>query len=372
METVVEAAVLHRLSMPLRLPFETSYGREERRELLLVEVRTPDGDMGWGECVAQARPLYSPETVDTAALMLVREILPRVLGRPWSHPAEVWEWLTPVRGHPMAKFALEGAVWDLYARRLGRPLAAVLGGTRQEVAAGVSLGMAPLSALLDQVRGWVERGYRRVKIKIAPGRDRETLAALRQAFPGLALMADANGAYRWPQDAARLEALDDLDLLMLEQPFPPEDWEAHAALQARLRTPLCLDESIGSLAEARRAVALGACRVINVKPGRLGGFTPALALEAWARQAGVPLWCGGMLETGVGRALNVALASLPGFTLPGDLSASERYWEEDIIDPPVTLTPDGTIRVPEAPGAGWTVDPRRLARYERWSRTLRV
>lgn len=262
----------------------------------------------------------------------------------------------------MARAGLEAAFWDLLARQAGLPLARYLGGIRDRVPVGVSIGLQPTDELLlEKIRGYLEEGYQRIKVKIKPGRDVEMIAAIRRVFPEILLMADANSAYRL-EDADRLAALDEFHLMMIEQPLHWDDLYEHSLLQARLRTPICLDESIHTARHARAALEMGACRIINIKPGRVGGLLEAKRIHDLCHARGIPVWCGGMLETGIGRAANVALASLPGFTLPGDLSASDRYYHEDLIDPPFVLNPDGTLSVPPGPGLGVHIDRRKVDR----------
>lgn len=355
----IDRVDLLRLTMALRHPFVTSFGPQYERDVVLVRVRG-DGVDGWGELVAARDPAYSEETVATALSIMRDHLLPRLLGRDITDPRDVATWWPRVRGNPMAKAAIEMAVWDAWSAATGRSLAAVLGGTRSAVPAGVSVGIADSTgALLDRVAAFVEQGYVRIKLKIAPGSDVERVSAVRERFPDVVLMADANSAYTLA-DADHLAKLDAFDLTMIEQPLAHDDIIDHATLASHLATPLCLDESIRSADDARRAVQIGACRIINCKPGRLGGLAESLALHDWGVATGVPLWVGGMLETGVGRLQNIALASLPGFTLPGDTSASDRYWEADIIDPPVTIRPDGTVAVPDVAGVDAAIDHERL------------
>ncbi len=357
----IDRAVLYLLAMPLVAPFRTSFGEERVRHALLVALEG-DGRTGWGECVAGSGPWYSGETVETARHVLLDFALPLLRGTEIGHPREIPGLLAPIRGHPMAKAALEAALWDLHAQGEGKPLASLLGGTRDRVPAGVSVGIQPdIPTLLARVGNYVAEGYRRVKLKIEPGWDLEPVAALRERFPDLPLSVDANAAYS-PRDAGHLQGLDRFGLLMVEQPLAYDDLLGHARLAEELATPICLDESISSPHRAWEALELGACRIINVKQGRVGGLSAALEIHELARERGVPIWCGGMLETGVGRALNVALASLPGFTLPHDISATDRYYHEDIAQPPFRLE-DGFIPVPRGPGLGVEVDLGRLHRY---------
>jgi O-succinylbenzoate synthase len=354
----VELAVLR---LPLVKPFETSFGRLDAREFVLVTVHDA-GARGIGECVADADPFYSSETTATARLVLEKYLVPAVLGQPIAHPRDLGERYRQVRGHRMAKAALEMAIWDLFARQASRPLHELLGAPRRPIAAGVSIGIQPsVDALVDRVTEELAAGYRRVKIKIKPGWDRGPVEAIRARFPDVALMVDANAAYSL--DAARsLAALDRFDLMMVEQPLDYDDLVQHARLQKSLQTPICLDESIKSPQTAADALELGACRIINIKPGRMGGLTPSMAVHELCVARGIPLWHGGMLESGIGRAHNLHLSTLPGFTLPGDVAASRRYFVPDLIDPPIEVGADGMIEVPPGPGIGVTPVPERVKR----------
>jgi O-succinylbenzoate synthase len=358
---IIQRLTLRHLRMTLRTPFETSFGRIQTRDCILIEAQA--GDLiGYGECVADADPGYSYETVQTAWHILRDFLAPAVLGRDFEAPQALHEQLGFVRGHPMAKAGLEMAFWDLLGKRDGRSLRAMLGGTQERVAVGVSVGLqASPEALVQVVGGYLAQGYRRIKIKIKPGRDTGDALAVRRAFPDLMLQVDANSAYRL-ETAQALHFLDDLNLLLIEQPLAEDDLWDHSQLQKRLRTPICLDESILSARHARQALEMNACRVINIKAGRVGGLSEGLAIHNLCLARGVPVWCGGMLETGVGRASNLALASLPGFTLPGDISASDRYYLEDITQERFTLNPDSTIDVPDRPGLGVTLDMAALER----------
>ncbi len=358
----IERVDLLHLRMQLRDKFVTSFGTQHERDVVLLRLHA-DGVDGWGELVAGRDPVYSEETVGSALTILRDYLFGLVIGRTVDDPRTIsaaWRW---IRGNAMAKAALEMAVWDAWSAATGTPLATLLGGTRTAVPAGVSIGLQDsTAALLERVEGYVEQGYARIKLKIAPGSDVEPVAVVRRRFPDIALMADANSAYTL-DDAGHLAQLDAFDLMMIEQPLAHDDIIDHAALAPRLRTPLCLDESIRTADDARRAHRIGACAIVNCKPGRLGGLTESLALHDWAIDAGVPLWVGGMLESGIGRLHNIALASLPGFTLPGDTSASDRYWDADIIDPAVTIAPDGTVAVPTVAGVDALIDHDRL----RWA-----
>ena len=361
----IDRVELRYLSLPMGQGFETSFGRTTRKDFLLLAV-SADGVTGYGECVADEDPYYLPETIGTVHHLLRDFLVPLALSREFDHPRDLWSAMAHVRGHEMAKATLEMAAWELEARRQGRPLYALLGGRGGAIAAGVSVGLqSGTAALVDAVAKEAAAGYQRVKIKIKPGRDVALVAALRARFPDLPLMVDANNAYTLA-DRPVFEALDAHRLTMIEQPLAWDDFVDHAALQRGLRTPLCLDESIRSTANARHALDLQACRVINVKVGRIGGFTEALALHELCVARGVPLWCGGMVESGIGRLANVHLQTLPGFTLPGDTSASARYFAEDLVDPPVTVSPAGTIEVPEGPGIGRDIVWERVERATKW------
>jgi O-succinylbenzoate synthase len=354
-----EVFELRRVRLPLVTPFRSAHGTEAIRDALLVRARAPEAE-GWGECVAMSTRGYAEEDVDGAHRAIADALAPRLLGVD-VRGIDVAERLSPVTGHPMAKAALEAAVLDAELRGSLAPvsLSRRLGGVRDRVPAGVAVGLHDtVDALVRAVGTYVDQGYARVKLKIEPGRDVDFVAAVRRAHPEVLLQADANECYTL-DDLDRLTRLDDFDLLLLEQPFPRDDLAGHVALAARLRTPICLDESIGSAADAETAVAAGACSVVNVKAGRVGGLLEAVRVHDVCRAAGARLWCGGMLETGVGRAANLALASLPGFTLPGDLSASDRYFERDVT-PPFVLD-DGHLAVPTGPGLGVEPDPAALA-----------
>jgi O-succinylbenzoate synthase len=365
----LERVEVRLLSLPLRRPFQTSFGRTTRKEFLLLSVHA-DGLTGLGECVADMRPDYLPETNQTALHVLRDFLWPSLGGRDLGRPEDVPDAFTHVRGHEMAKAALEMAVWDLFARRAGQPLGRLLGGDKAAIPAGVSIGLQEDErALVERVEEEVAAGYRRVKIKIEPGRDVSLVRAVRARFPEVPLMVDANSAYTLA-DTPTLAALDDHALTMIEQPLGYDDLVDHAALQRRLRTPLCLDESVHSAEDARRALDIGACRVINVKAGRVGGLTQSRAIEGHCRGRGVPVWCGGMLESGIGRLANVHLQTLPGFTLPGDTSASARYFEEDLVEPPVTVSAEGLIAVPTEPGLGHEVVWDRVERATVWKDEL--
>ncbi|MDT5295696.1 MAG: o-succinylbenzoate synthase [Acidobacteriota bacterium] len=340
--------------------FETSFGRTIERRIMLVRVEDGDGAEGWGECTAGEGPFYSEEWIDSAWEVSRDFLAPMVLGQEVESAAAVGGLMRRVRGNRMAKAAIETACWDMESKRLGVPLWRHLGGVQSEIPCGVSIGIQDShEALLEKIERELAAGYQRIKIKVKPGWDREVVERVRSRFPDTPLMVDANSAYTL-DDLPLLRALDEYGLMMIEQPLAYDDREDHAVLQRQLKTPICLDESIRSAEDARKAIALGACRVVNVKLGRVGGHAEAARVEAVCRRGGVPVWCGGMLEAGVGRAHNIALATLRGFTLPGDVSASARYWAEDIIEPPVNVTPRGTIVAPDAPGIGFEVRRDRI------------
>jgi O-succinylbenzoate synthase len=353
---------LRQIHLPLLFPFETSFGRTAERHIILIRLLDEEGAAGWGECVAEENPFYSEEWTGSAWPMLERYLAPLILQSPFESASEIDARFRHIRGNRMAKAAIESACWDLEARRRSLPLWQLLGGTRRELSCGVSIGLQESDdALLRTIERELAAGYQRIKIKIKPGRDLDSIAAVRDRFPDIPLMADANSAYTLA-DAPLLRRLDAFKLMMIEQPLAHDDLADHARLQRELATPICLDESIRSAADAAHAIDLAACRVINIKVGRVGGLTEARRIEQLCRERSIPVWCGGMLEAGIGRAQNIALSTLPGFTLPGDVSASSRYWEEDIIDPPVTVSPRGTITPPAGPGIGFAVNVDRIDR----------
>ncbi|MDP2497957.1 MAG: o-succinylbenzoate synthase [Candidatus Palauibacterales bacterium] len=362
-ELRVECVDLREIRLALRRPFRISSGTRHELRVLLVRLRSSDGTRVWSECVAEERPEYSPETVDTAWIALSEWLAPLIVGRSFDHPAAVDPLLADaVRGHRMARAALEMGAWNLAARRAGRPLADVLGGERREVETGISVGIQEdPDRLVERAREASRQGYRKVKLKIEPGADVEYVSTVREALgDDIALAVDGNAAYTL-DDVDRLRRLDDLGLLMIEQPLDREDLVRHARLQRELRTPICLDESITGPARAEDMLELGSGRIVNVKPGRVGGFGPSIRIHDLCMARDVPVWCGGMLETGIGRGYNVALASLPNFRLPGDLSPSARYWERDIVDPEWTMDDEGRVTVPrDRPGIGVEVDEDRV------------
>jgi O-succinylbenzoate synthase len=371
----IEILTLREISLTLKEPFQISSGTASERRILLVELEGEDGLVGWGECTAGELPNYGPETIDTAWHAIREWVAPRVLGQSFAGPEEIHPALNlDFRGHNMAKAAVEMGAWELAARIEGVPLAKKLGGTRDRIRVGISLGIQKSpKALVEKARAALERGYRKVKIKIKPGADLDYIRAVRDALgPEAPLMADANNAYTL-ETADNLVALDELKLMMIEQPLAWDDLTRHAELQKRLKTPICLDESITSVDRAADMIALGSGRIVNIKPGRVGGFLQSIAIHDLCAAHGIPVWCGGMLESGVGRAHNVALASLPNFTLPGDVSPSERYWDEDIVIPEWTMDREGWIDVPlDQTGMGVRVDRDRLEELTVRREVLRV
>jgi O-succinylbenzoate synthase len=367
---LIERIELRLLRLPLVRFFETSFGRVHDRSFLLVRVEG-EGECGWGECVAESQPYYSPETTRTAWHVIAEYVAPIVVGRRFDHPSGVFDALRRIRGHNMAKAAVEMATWDLFARQQGQPLARVLGGSGARIASGIAAGVSigiqdSLEQLVERVRIELAAGYRRVKIKIKPGWDLEAVETVRAAVGTIPLMVDANAAYRL-EDAAHLAHLDAFDLMMIEQPLDYDDIRDHAELQRRLRTAICLDESIHSVRAAGDAIAIGACRVINIKPGRVGGHGESIRLHDLAAAHAVPVWHGGMLESGIGRAHNIHLSTLSNFTLPGDVAASRRYYAPDLVEPGIEVRPDGTIAVPAGPGIGVAIAMDRVeaATHER-------
>jgi len=347
------------VKLPLVHFFETSFGRIDDKHFILVRV-DGDGVTGYGECVAEQDPYYSSETNATVWHIIEEFVAPRVLGVEFAHPRDVFPALKAIRGHNMAKAAVEMAAWDLFAKQRGEPLSRVLGGTSDRIASGVSIGIQrSLEELAAKVERELAAGYRRIKIKIKPGWDLDAVEAVRARFADVPLMVDANAAYT-SADAAHLAALDRYGLMMIEQPLDYDDIGDHAVLQRQLKTAVCLDESIKSVNIAREAIAAGACRIINIKPGRVGGFSESIRLHDLCAAHGIPVWHGGMLESGIGRAANIHLSTLPNFSLPGDVAASKRYFNPDLIDPPIEVAADGTIAVPQGPGLGVAICEDRI------------
>ena len=371
----IDRIVLREISLALKEPFRISSGIEYNRRILVLEITDHEGATVWAECVAQAFPNYTPETIDTAWLAIREWLAPRLLGRAIDGPEVVHQVLAEnIRGHNMAKAALEMGCWGLSAEIRQEPLSKVLGGTRDRIPTGISLGIQPKPELLvERAMAAVAAGYQKVKLKIQPGQDIEYVRAVRKAVgDDIELMADANAAYTI-EDADHLVAIDEFNLIMLEQPLGADDLLPLAELQRRLKTPLCLDESITDVKRARDMIKLESGRIINIKPGRVGGFSQSIAIHDVCRAAGIPVWCGGMLESGIGRAYNVALASLPNFSLPGDLSPSARYWARDVVTPEWTMGTDGLVAVPlDTPGLGVTVDVDFLETLTKRTETLRA
>ena len=362
----LQAVEMRRIHLSLVAPFETSFGVQTERDILLVKAITSDGE-GWGECVAGEEPTYSPEYVDGSQHVLIHHLLPRLFSEPRIEAADVGRLLRPVHGHQMAKAAIEMAILDAELRARGESFGKYFGAVRPAVDSGVSVGIHnAIPELLETVGDYVEQGYRRIKLKIKPGWDLEPVRAVRERFGNLPLQVDANTAYSL-SDAAHLALLDPFDLLLIEQPLPEEQVLAHAALARSVRTPICLDESITSAQAAADAIQLGACRIINVKPGRVGGYLEARRIHDVCAEHGVPVWMGGMLETGIGRAGNVSMAAMKNFTLPGDTSASDRYYKRDITAPFVLR--DGRLDVPAGPGLGVEVDLEFLESITHWKQT---
>lgn len=355
----IEKVILHRLNMELKTPFTTSFGTIHNKDFFIVEAIDEEGRSGFGESVAFSAPWYTEETTETVFHMIRNFLLPLLFKNPVQHPDEVSVLFRAIRRNPMAKASVEGAWWDLYAKKKEQPLAKLLGGKKKEIEVGVSVGVqVSVGAMLEQIEAYLTQGYRRVKVKIKSGKDIEIIQKIREVFPELQLMADANSAYTL-QDANHLKKLDAFSLLMIEQPLGYNDFAEHAELQKKLATPICLDESIASFHDAEQAIKLNACQVINLKIGRVGGLTEARKIHDLAVSKGIPLWCGGMLEAGIGRAHSLAISSLDGFVYPGDTSGSDRYWKKDLIKPEVTAE-YGVVKLPEEPGIGFAIDREQL------------
>jgi o-succinylbenzoate synthase len=360
MKLDLERIELREIELPLKWPFETSFGRTTRRRIMIVRTFDKSGAFGYGECTAPEDPFYNHETIDTAWLIVSKYVAPLLAAARIERADQVNAALARIRGNRMAKGGVEAAVWDLEAKLIGEPLWQRLGGTREEIACGVSIGLqASIEALLEKVARELEAGYQRIKIKIKPSQDITLVEAIRSKFPDIRLTVDANSAYTLA-DIDVLKQLDQYNLMLIEQPLAPGDLVDHAELQREIKTPICLDESILTVSDARHAHQLGSCKIINIKLGRVGGHAEARSIQEFCRKREVAVWCGGMLESGVGRAHNIAMSTLEGFTLPGDVSASARYWEEDIIEPPVTVSSRGTITPPAGAGIGYEVNERRV------------
>lgn len=366
----IESIGIHEVKLDLKHFFETSFARVTYEHFLLLEV-TVDGVTGWSECVAGDTPAYSSETVKTALHAIEDFIAPHVFGRNYDHPDAILPSLHHIRGHDMAKAAVEMGVWESYARQRGESLSTALGGTRKEIASGVSIGIQDsVAQLLEKIEHELSAGYRRIKMKIKPGWDLDVVRQVRGRFPDILLMVDANSAYSLA-DIELFQKMDELELMMIEQPLDYHDMWDHAKLQKAIRTPICLDESIHSVDDARRAIEMGATRIINIKAGRVGGLSSARDIQQLAAEHEIPVWCGGMLESGIGRAHNVHLSTLSNFTLPGDVSDSKRYFVEEIIEPPVEVRSDGTIAVPTGPGIGYDIQVDRIEKHRISHRVLK-
>jgi O-succinylbenzoate synthase len=367
----IDAVHLREINMPLAFPFETSFGLTTTRRILLVEIES-DGLTAWGECVAGEHPYYSDESIDTAWIITETELAPRLIGAELIGGGGCPTLFRQIRGHRMAKAALENAVWDLEAQKKKISLAELLGGTRSVIPCGVSIGIQPSpAALMDKIAEELEAGYQRIKLKCKPGWDTKIFEQVRKRWPDIRLSCDANSAYR-VIDIDHIVEWDEFDLMMIEQPLWYDDFYFHSMLQKRLDTPICLDESIRNRRDALAAIDMDSCRIINIKVGRVGGFSEAIAVHNATAERGIPVWCGGMLETGIGRAHNIALSSLQNFSLPGDVSASRRYWTEDIIEPEVTVNAQGEIEVPDGIGSGFTVLRDRIEALTVRRQTLRA
>ncbi len=361
---LIDRIVLRHIRMRLREEFRTSFGTTTWRDIIIVEMHS-ENFIGYGESATNSFPGYSYETYETVLLILKKFLIPRVLGKRFNSPHEFRELLEFVRGHPMAKASLEYAFWDLYAKLLGKPLYELYGGTKAKVPVGVSIGiMDKISQLIDVIQYYLDEGYSRIKLKIAPNHDLDVLSKVRDVFPDINLQVDANAAYDLFKHETVLLKLDDFDLTMIEQPLHYFDLVDHAILKSKLRTPLCLDESISSYHIAKAAIKLGSCDIVNIKPPRVGGIRESLNIYRLCVENGIGTWIGGMLETGIGKAHLLHIAALPDIAYPSDISASSRYWKEDIIDPPHKLNPDGTIDVPKRPGIGVDVDLDILLKYQ--------
>ncbi|WP_042224338.1 o-succinylbenzoate synthase [Oceanobacillus manasiensis] len=359
----IQQITLHHLRMELKNPFTTSFGTVANKDFYITEIVDGEGHQGFGESVAFTAPWYTEETFATTGHVMKDFLIPILLDNPIKHPDDVSELFTPIKRNNMAKAALEGAVWDLYAKREDITLARALGGTKTEIEAGIAIGMQPsIEQLLHKIEKSQETGYKRVKLKIKPGKDIDVLRTVRHHYPDLPIMVDANSAYSL-EETSRLQELDAFELMMIEQPLAHDDIVDHAKLQAKINTPICLDESIHSLEDAKKAVELGSCHVINIKPGRVGGLTVAKQIHDYCIDNDIAVWCGGMLEAGVGRAQNIALSALKGFQFPGDNAGSANYWEKDIISPEV-VAQQGVISVPTDPGIGHAIDSEAFVRFK--------
>jgi O-succinylbenzoate synthase len=367
----IDSIILREIHMPLVRPFETSFGVTRDRKILLVEVQS-EGLTGWGECTAGEHPYFSAESTQTAWAVITQELGPMLAAEPIEHGGDCPQLFKKVRGNPMARAALENAIWDLEAQREGVSLSNLIGGVQETVACGVSLGIQnSIPELMTIIERELAAGYQRIKLKCKPGWDVEVLERVRERWPEILLSVDANSAYNL-RDADHLVTFDAFDLLMMEQPLWHDDFYYHSMLQKRLNTPICLDESIRNRRDALAAIEMESCKIINIKLGRVGGFSEAIAVHNAAHERGIPVWCGGMLESGIGRSHNIALSTLENFTLPGDVSASARYWAEDIIEPEVRVSAAGEIAVPDTPGRGYEVRSDLVERLTVRKETIRA
>jgi O-succinylbenzoate synthase len=367
----IDAIILREVHLPLVRPFETSFGITRERRILLAEIQS-EGLSGWGECTAGEHPFFSGESTDSAWQTIVNELGPMLASEPPEHGGECPRIFRQVRGNRMAKATLENAIWDIEAQREGIPLAQLLGGVRDVIPCGVSLGIqSSIPELLAQIEKELAAGYQRIKLKCKPGWDVEVFDRVRNRWPGITLSCDANSAYKL-RDADHLVTFDAFDLLMIEQPLWDDDFYYHSMLQKRLNTPICLDESINNRRDALAAIEMESCRIINIKLGRVGGFSEAIAVHNAAQERGIPVWCGGMLESGIGRSHNIALSTLENFSLPGDVSASARYWHEDIVEPEITVSSAGEIEIPDSPGRGYEVRTDLVDRLTVRKETIRA
>jgi len=367
----IDAIILRELHLPLVRPFETSFGVTRNRRILLAEIRS-EGLIGWGECTAGEHPFFSAESTDSAWAAIINELGPMLAAEAPEHGGECQRIFRQVRGNRMAKATLENAIWDIEAQRGGISLSRLIGGVRDVIPCGVSLGIQlAIPELLAIIEKELAAGYQRIKLKCKPGWDVEVFERVRNRWPGITLSCDANSAYRL-RDADHLVSFDAFDLLMIEQPLWHDDFYYHSMLQKRLQTPICLDESIRNRRDALASIEMESCKIINIKLGRVGGFSEAIAVHNAAQERGIPVWCGGMLESGVGRSHNIALSTLENFTLPGDVSASARYWREDIVEPEITVSPAGEIAIPDAPGRGYEVRTELVERLTVRKETIRA
>ena len=366
----IEQIELKEIAMPLISPFETSFGRTTLRRILIIKIWA-DGVIGYGECTAPEHPFYNHESIDTAWLIISKYLAPSLINKEFSHPSEITQFFPQLRGHKMAQAALETAVWELYSQAKNISLSQALGGTLKEIPCGVSIGIQDSTTdLLQKIERELSAGYKRIKIKIKPGLDESLIKAVRNSFPNIQLMVDANSAYSL-SDLELLKSFDVYNLMMIEQPLEHDDIVDHSELQRQITTPICLDESILSVDDARKALSINAGKIINIKLGRVGGHASAKEIHDYCYKKNIPVWCGGMLESGIGRAHNIALSSLAGFVLPGDVSASKRYWTQDIVEPEIEVNSNGTINVPTSAGLGYQVNEKQIEKLKQRSLVIK-